>query len=274
MLFHAGDYGPEAAVRARTIERLPGLLAILAGARTDWLDRGRRSCPAMPRPMLRWMALYPADGSRAGFRLSDTPRLERPGAHDGERSPLGPGRAGRRGAGPDPRSPPRACPTRPEGSATWKCSCPSSTCSRSGSARLSSHTMGPLVAAARFLDHLRAQPFAVAGLRGVAAWFARLYRGRTCHRPGGDPRPRGVQPPRPMTRKTPRAALARIRAEGDGDARRGWGGWSSIRRSTWSSTMAPPCPAMPTGLILHRHRCAGRYRRVGDLLFDRRRLSC
>ncbi|HVG49085.1 MAG TPA: serine dehydratase beta chain, partial [Rubellimicrobium sp.] len=29
----------------------------------------------------------------------------------------------------------------------------------------SSHTMGPMVAAARFLDHLRAQPFAVAGLR-------------------------------------------------------------------------------------------------------------
>lgn len=28
----------------------------------------------------------------------------------------------------------------------------------------SSHTMGPMVAAARFLDHLRAQPFAVAGL--------------------------------------------------------------------------------------------------------------
>ncbi|EAR51389.1 L-serine ammonia-lyase [Oceanicola granulosus HTCC2516] len=29
----------------------------------------------------------------------------------------------------------------------------------------SSHTMGPMVAAARFLDHLRAQPFGVAGLR-------------------------------------------------------------------------------------------------------------
>ncbi len=29
----------------------------------------------------------------------------------------------------------------------------------------SSHTMGPMVAAARFLDHLRAQPFSVAGLR-------------------------------------------------------------------------------------------------------------
>jgi L-serine dehydratase len=29
----------------------------------------------------------------------------------------------------------------------------------------SSHTMGPMVAATRFLDHLRAQPFAVAGLR-------------------------------------------------------------------------------------------------------------
>ncbi len=29
----------------------------------------------------------------------------------------------------------------------------------------SSHTMGPMVAAARFLDHLRAQPFTVAGLR-------------------------------------------------------------------------------------------------------------
>jgi L-serine dehydratase len=29
----------------------------------------------------------------------------------------------------------------------------------------SSHTIGPMVAAARFLDHLRAQPFAVAGLR-------------------------------------------------------------------------------------------------------------
>ena len=29
----------------------------------------------------------------------------------------------------------------------------------------SSHTMGPMVAAARFLDHLRAQPFQVAGLR-------------------------------------------------------------------------------------------------------------
>ena len=29
----------------------------------------------------------------------------------------------------------------------------------------SSHTIGPMVAAARFLDHLRAQPFQVAGLR-------------------------------------------------------------------------------------------------------------
>ncbi len=28
----------------------------------------------------------------------------------------------------------------------------------------SSHTIGPMVAAARFLDHLRAQPFEVAGL--------------------------------------------------------------------------------------------------------------
>ena len=31
----------------------------------------------------------------------------------------------------------------------------------------SSHTIGPMVAAARFLDHLRAQPFAVAGLRAT-----------------------------------------------------------------------------------------------------------
>lgn len=31
----------------------------------------------------------------------------------------------------------------------------------------SSHTIGPMVAAARFLDHLRAQPFAVAGVRAV-----------------------------------------------------------------------------------------------------------
>ncbi len=31
----------------------------------------------------------------------------------------------------------------------------------------SSHTMGPMVAAARFLDHLRAQPFRVAGLRAT-----------------------------------------------------------------------------------------------------------
>ncbi|MFB1024126.1 MAG: serine dehydratase beta chain, partial [Octadecabacter sp.] len=29
----------------------------------------------------------------------------------------------------------------------------------------SSHTIGPMVAAARFLDHLRAQPFKVAGLK-------------------------------------------------------------------------------------------------------------
>ena len=29
----------------------------------------------------------------------------------------------------------------------------------------SSHTIGPMVAAARFLDHLRAQPFRVVGLR-------------------------------------------------------------------------------------------------------------
>ena len=29
----------------------------------------------------------------------------------------------------------------------------------------SSHTIGPMVAAARFLDHLRALPFSVAGLR-------------------------------------------------------------------------------------------------------------
>ena len=29
----------------------------------------------------------------------------------------------------------------------------------------SSHTIGPMVAAARFLDHLRAQPFLVAGVK-------------------------------------------------------------------------------------------------------------
>lgn len=31
----------------------------------------------------------------------------------------------------------------------------------------SSHTMGPMVAAARFLDHLRSQPFEVRGLRAA-----------------------------------------------------------------------------------------------------------
>ena len=114
MLFHAGDYGPEAAVRARTIERLPGLLAILAGARTDWLARPSiLSCHAAP--MLRWMALYPA-GQSGWFRLSDTPRLERL-ARLMEDRPSARAAQAAEGLGPTPFTAP-SLPDPPEGSAT------------------------------------------------------------------------------------------------------------------------------------------------------------
>src|SRR4028118_986104 len=56
----------------------------------------------------------------------------------------------------------------------------------------SSHTMGPMVAAARFLDHLRAQPFRVAGLR------ASLHRSLAFTRAGhASARATTPRPPRP-----------------------------------------------------------------------------
>ncbi len=42
----------------------------------------------------------------------------------------------------------------------------------------SSHTMGPMVAAARFLDMMRASPFALRGAEGLAARLAGLHRRR------------------------------------------------------------------------------------------------
>ena len=53
----------------------------------------------------------------------------------------------------------------------------------------SSHTMGPMVAAARFLTRLRACPFHPHGLRASLHGIACLYRGRPCHRPRHDPGP-------------------------------------------------------------------------------------
>jgi L-serine dehydratase len=75
----------------------------------------------------------------------------------------------------------------------------------------SSHTMGPMVAAARFLDALRASPFTPARAARLAAWLAGLHRRRARHRPRGDPGPGRASRPRTYDAEAAEAALAAIR---------------------------------------------------------------
>ncbi len=76
----------------------------------------------------------------------------------------------------------------------------------------SSHTMGPMVAAARFLDRLRASPFSVSGLAASLHGSLAFTGVGHAHRPGGDPRAGRVPARRPTTPSAAEAALAAIRA--------------------------------------------------------------
>lgn len=119
-LYVGGDAQDQATLRATVRPRLRrylGNLDQLAATHPNWLD------PDAPTGalyyiacMMRWMALYPAAGSRDWFALGDTPnlaallaRLEtRPAVHAAQSA---------EGLGPTPFTAPRA-PTPPEGSAT------------------------------------------------------------------------------------------------------------------------------------------------------------
>ena len=116
----------------------------------------------------------------------------------------------------------------------------------------SSHTMGPMVAAGRFLAALRAGADRIPGAgragaaRLPAARQPRLHRQGPRHRPGGDPRPRRLRPgrlrrrrapPRRWSASPPPGAIAPARPAGDGLRR---------RRATSSSTTGRRSPATPT----------------------------
>ncbi len=108
----------------------------------------------------------------------------------------------------------------------------------------SSHTMGPMVAAARFLDRLRASPFTAHGLR------ASLH-GSLAFTGVGHATDRATIlglagfVPESYDRDQAEATLTRIRQTKARSSRTGWHRWHSIRTAIWSSTMARPCPAMP-----------------------------
>ena len=76
----------------------------------------------------------------------------------------------------------------------------------------SSHTMGPMLAAARFLDALRDGPDRVPGsgaparLEASPARQPRLHRQGPRHRPRRDPRPARLPSPTPSTPTKPSAA--------------------------------------------------------------------
>ncbi|KPP83667.1 MAG: L-serine dehydratase SdaA [Rhodobacteraceae bacterium HLUCCA08] len=113
----------------------------------------------------------------------------------------------------------------------------------------SSHTMGPMVAAARFLDHLRAQPFAVAGLR------ASLH-GSLAFTGVGHATDRAVIlglagfTPEAYDAENAEAALARIRAEGDVTPE-GLGRLVFDPAQHLEFDYGPALPGHANGMILH-----------------------
>ena len=141
----------------------------------------------------------------------------------------------------------------------------------------SSHTMGPMVAARRFLDALRdgADRVPGSGAAGPArlppARQPRLHRQGPRHRPRGHPRPRRLRrrptstPARPRRRSPGIAETGRIAPEGLPRAR-----LRPRARPRLRLRPGPPRPCQrPGALGLGRRRQPAPRR---DLLFDRRRL--
>ncbi|SLN76083.1 L-serine ammonia-lyase [Roseisalinus antarcticus] len=112
----------------------------------------------------------------------------------------------------------------------------------------SSHTMGPMVAAARFLDHLRAQPFRVAGLR------ASLH-GSLAFTGVGHATDRAVIlglagfVPETFEAEAAEAELARIKAEGSVTPQ-GLGPLRFDPGSDLRFDYGPPLPGHANGLVL------------------------
>ena len=135
----------------------------------------------------------------------------------------------------------------------------------------SSHTMGPMVAAGRFLDKLRATAFTVHGLR------AALY-GSLAHTGVGHATDRAVILglagflARRLRRRGRRSGARADPRHRTGVAARACRRSPSPQTAIWSSTRARRCPATPTGCELMATRRPGRRDRAGDLLFHRRRL--
>jgi hypothetical protein len=144
----------------------------------------------------------------------------------------------------------------------------------------SSHTMGPMVAAQRFLQALRDGHRPHPRLRRARpprrppARQPRLHRQGPCHRPRGDPRLRGLRArklrrrprrgrPRPHQRVRPHRASRPPRD-----------GLLDPETRSSSSTTTTRCPATPTRMMLMRaDRCAaGDVHVAGNLLLHRRRL--
>ena len=123
--FYPGLYvGDDAAMQAALVRTVHGRLAVhlrhldtVAARRPVWLDAGRPTglCWYIAC-LMRWMALYPRDGDRSWFRLTDTPALAGMLAAL-ETRPAALKAAGAEGLGPTPFTNPRLA-TPPEGSAT------------------------------------------------------------------------------------------------------------------------------------------------------------
>lgn len=119
----------------------------------------------------------------------------------------------------------------------------------------SSHTIGPMVAAARFLDHLRAQPFKVAGVS------ARLH-GSLAFTGAGHATDRAVMlglagiTVAGYVAEAAEAELARLRTEGTLHPA-GLGPLRFDPRSDLVFDYGPPLPAHANGLVLRGHDAQG-----------------
>ena len=143
----------------------------------------------------------------------------------------------------------------------------------------SSHTMGPMTAAARFLDEIAGDDWPRAGRRqrrphrGQPARLARLYRHRPWHRPRRHPGPGRPDARHRRSRRIGRASSRRSRPTGTRSRRPAIRPIASIRRTISCSTRSTPLPGHANGMVFYA------YRRRSDqlllqphLLFDRRRL--
>ena len=126
----------------------------------------------------------------------------------------------------------------------------------------SSHTMGPMLAAARFLDALRDGADRIPGsgaparLEATPARQPRLHRQGPRHRPRGDPRPRSASSPTPSTRTRPSAASPRSRETGSIDVP-GLGPLAFDPDKGVVFDYGPPLPGHANGMVLRAFDAAG-----------------